>query len=596
MIRSGLSATFLLVTLLPAQTVTYVDAGATGNNDGSSWSNAYTSLQMALSNAAAGEVWIARGVYRPAPANGDRASSFVLKNGLSVFGGFAGSETKRSERDPAQNPVVLSGDLNGDDGSAWTNMGDNSYNVVRCAGLGMGTVVEGITITAGRALPTTWGAGIQVTGGNLTLRNCVVERNISGWAGGIGATSAGTILLEDCRVSGNMAWLGRGAGVHIDKSGSLVLRHCHFDHNDAVGGGTTQGVGGAVYLGFTTSLEATDCVFETNTALYQFPPTTYPSEGGAICALGGSFAIDRCQFIGNQATSGGAIYTYRDGVVRNCLFDANQAIRQNDIGGNAGAIFIAGSAGLTIDGCTFYGNEGTEDVGGVWANKLKDTWITNSIFWANKDRHGTVSETSVKGGKYAYLCVQNMLVARLGEDPIDPKKFPNCTDKDPQFVDADGPDNRAGTLDDDFRLMMVSPCVDTGDLAATLRGLDVGGMPRLLDGKLDGKLALDMGAHEFANLTLRETRGATTTRIDLDGNTALLTVLFLGAEGTPLLVQPFGEFWIDLLKPMLVLPVGAIPAQLTFPLPASPLTLEAQALGFTTAMHGAVSNPIPLRF
>jgi hypothetical protein len=54
---------FLLLgsSLLNAATI-YVDVDATGSNNGASWTNAYTSLQSAISNASSGdEVWVAEG-------------------------------------------------------------------------------------------------------------------------------------------------------------------------------------------------------------------------------------------------------------------------------------------------------------------------------------------------------------------------------------------------------------------------------------------------------------------------------------------------------------------------------------------------------
>ncbi len=63
-------ALFVVGAALPggvaAQRILYVDAGASGANDGSVWADAFTDLQDALAAAARGdEIWVAEGVYKP---------------------------------------------------------------------------------------------------------------------------------------------------------------------------------------------------------------------------------------------------------------------------------------------------------------------------------------------------------------------------------------------------------------------------------------------------------------------------------------------------------------------------------------------------
>ena len=52
-----------------ADQIIYVDAGALGSNDGSSWQDAYTYLHDALADANSlpnpPEIWVAQGIYRP---------------------------------------------------------------------------------------------------------------------------------------------------------------------------------------------------------------------------------------------------------------------------------------------------------------------------------------------------------------------------------------------------------------------------------------------------------------------------------------------------------------------------------------------------
>ena len=82
--------------------VIYVNAAAAGSNNGSSWANAYTSLQTALGAAnASDEIWVAAATYKPT-ATTDRTISFAMKNAVGIYGGFVGTETLRSQRNPAR--------------------------------------------------------------------------------------------------------------------------------------------------------------------------------------------------------------------------------------------------------------------------------------------------------------------------------------------------------------------------------------------------------------------------------------------------------------------------------------------------------------
>lgn len=96
------------------QPVVYVDDNVTGANDGSTWEDAYVDLQDALDHAATSggrvsEIWVAAGTYRPTkltnPAD-PRSATFQPLNGVGLYGGFAGWETERDQRDPTANETV----------------------------------------------------------------------------------------------------------------------------------------------------------------------------------------------------------------------------------------------------------------------------------------------------------------------------------------------------------------------------------------------------------------------------------------------------------------------------------------------------------
>ncbi|MDG2245561.1 MAG: right-handed parallel beta-helix repeat-containing protein [Flavobacteriales bacterium] len=87
----------------------YVDINASGSNDGQSWTNAFTDLQDALAVAGNGdEIWVSNGVYKPTTTT-DRDISFNIPDGVELYGGFAGGETNRADRDWQTNASIISG-------------------------------------------------------------------------------------------------------------------------------------------------------------------------------------------------------------------------------------------------------------------------------------------------------------------------------------------------------------------------------------------------------------------------------------------------------------------------------------------------------
>jgi hypothetical protein len=158
----------------------YVNDDAGGANNGTSWTDAYTSLQSAFSDSCT-EIWVAAGVYKPTTST-DRNATFQLENGVSVYGGFAGTETLLSQRDPATNVTILSGDIDNNDSqtpiitdiNTVTGNNTNSYTVVRGA---TGATLDGFTITAAYRDSGSCGGGCG--GGMLNSSSSPTLKNIS---------------------------------------------------------------------------------------------------------------------------------------------------------------------------------------------------------------------------------------------------------------------------------------------------------------------------------------------------------------------------------------------------------------------------------
>lgn len=320
------------------------------------------------------QIWVAAGTYVPGAT---RDSSFMLAAGVSLYGGFAGTESSLAGRDIVTNETILSGEIGDVDLQT-----DNVYHVVTAAA---GARLDGFTITAGYADGADFnddsGAGVVASDVEMTIANCLFR--------------------------GNYADRG-GAGVTLDYSTSTV-ESCRFQDNvtgdpSAISGG---GGRGAAIQAWGSSALITDCHFENNTA------TEF---GGAISAfVPGGMIIRRSTFVGNDAGQlGGAIADDQaDLTIVSCTFEGNS--------GDGAALVLLGSQG-TVTNCLFIGNEGTPSAIytqdefpeihactfdgnlGYWGTISQASGallISNSLFWNNRHPDGSwldpldVQETAV---------------------------------------------------------------------------------------------------------------------------------------------------------------------------------------------------------
>jgi hypothetical protein len=236
-----------------AGAIVYVDASASGTGDGSSWANAYPSLADAASGT---EIWVAKGAYKPTSST-DRTATFQLKDGVAIYGGFAGSETQRDQRDWQTNVTTLSGDLNGDDGANFANNGENSYHVVT------GATLDGVTIAGGNATatatniddPDNYGGGMYNLNSSPTLTNITFSGNSAYYGGGMSNNNSSP-TLTDVTISGNAAYLiGFGGGMYNLNSSGPTPTNVIFSGNSSgdYGGGMANGGGSPPLINVTFS-------------------------------------------------------------------------------------------------------------------------------------------------------------------------------------------------------------------------------------------------------------------------------------------------------------------------------------------------------
>ncbi|MGE3107143.1 MAG: right-handed parallel beta-helix repeat-containing protein [Phycisphaerales bacterium] len=387
----------LALPAVSAADVIFVRRSATGANTGASWTDAYTDLQDALLAARIGdEIWVAAGTYSPAPQppapdQANRDASFLMRSGVALFGGFAGDESARDQRDPEANTTILSGDLMQDDGDDFANSADNSFHVVVAISVDSTGILDGFTVRSGHAdgagmgaVPESkeQGAGLNIYYGGPVVRNCVFEFN---WCGNHGSLNdhGDTTRVENCVFRDNFS-VGFGAGLYIHNHSQTFVSDCMFLRNVA------SAEGGGMYSRSMAGAFIQNCLFSENLAVLG---------AGFYNAEGSSAHIHDSTFFGNFASIGGAgIYTDRTAVViSNCIFAENTA-GIDDAGGGAGSggsggggIWNTGGAPL-IRNCIFSGNAASFG-GGVYNIDLSQASIEDCFFTHNFAREA--------GGVYA---------------------------------------------------------------------------------------------------------------------------------------------------------------------------------------------------
>jgi len=330
----------------------YVKKNATGLNNGTSWVDAYTDLQSALTNAVMGtQVWVASGVYYP---GNQRLSTFLLRSGVELYGGFVGNEIEEGQRDWKNNITTLSGN-------------NLSYHVISASGVGFTAVMNGFTVTGGRAdgfTPDNRGGGIYCDQGGPTIENCTIVNNRAKKGGGL-YNKDSSPQITNCEFNNNSSTIN-GGGIFNNNS-NLLLMDCAFEAN------ISEDDGGGVY-NESGSPKIKHCTFSSNTGNF----------GGGIMNKSGSPEIINCTIANNKAwSSGGGI--------------------RNDV-----------SSTVTITNCTIVqnianGNNNTFGKGGGVSSENADIQLTNTII-ANNTRGTTVPEPDDCDNESANIVSESNLI------------------------------------------------------------------------------------------------------------------------------------------------------------------------------------------
>ena len=241
--------------------IRYVKVDGTGK--GTSWDDAMGDIQDAINSLAddkgtKGEVWVAKGTYTVTKLidQQDSPTSLLMKDGISVYGAFEGTEHTRAQRIAAsvdlkpwgwKNETILKANgFNRNDASwsendkdkAW-NIKSSSSHVVWFAPLPGGKAfsdnvyLEGFTIEGGSyqdkdnsIYEPQYGAGVYINDANAKMRYCTVRYCNPGATKTPSLTpKGGGIYCKNGMTEGNLVYncsAYQGGGIYIDEAGYIT--------------------------------------------------------------------------------------------------------------------------------------------------------------------------------------------------------------------------------------------------------------------------------------------------------------------------------------------------------------------------------------
>ena len=425
--------TIILLTLPAHAGVLYVKEGGTGN--GASWDQAFGDPQEAIELAAVNDnysqVWVAAGTYKPighpnTSGFRTREAHFSLRNGVAVYGGFAGNETELLQRDYEINQTIFSGDIG--------VVGDNSDNVYTVflhpegSNLDESALLNGVIITEGNAngeYPYDQSGGMYNLNSGPTLTNVTISNNtrrgihnyssspnltnvtISNNSGnGMSNQDNSNPTLTNVTISNNSGGIynyssspnlnnvtisnNSGSGMYNQDNSNPTLTNVTISNNSGRGmynsyssptltnvtisGNTVfgfffAGTGGGIH-NFSSSPILTNVTISGNTA--------QNGEGGGIYNSSSNPILTNVTISGNSTSSnGGGIYNDSSSpTLTNVTISGNTA--EN---GEGGGIYHTNNSKSKIVNCTIYNN--TAIYGGGMLNTDSSPIIMNSIFWGN---------------------------------------------------------------------------------------------------------------------------------------------------------------------------------------------------------------------
>ena len=451
--------------------IIYVDKDARGYNNGTSWYDAYTKLQDALTCArnrrgAATAIWVAEGAYSPTEDIYDADANFALIEGVGLFGHFGGVgtyETSPDQRNFADvnNTTILDG-----------RSGD--HDAVKCVVTADGiedAIVDGFVIRGG------YYTGVFLDDANATIVNCELKENYYG----VDIKNDSSPYIHNCLLIDNS-----GYGINCDSS-RPVIANSTFDGNNI-----TQS---AIYANWSI-VELTDCTVKNHT---NYSVQIYNSDIGmeGCCIKNNTYCIycSMSRLIINHSVIERNSYAGLACVSCSTLNLTNSVIRFN---GNCG-IYLQDMSSATIKNNWIHNNAGDYGYGIYFTGQTAQPLVRNNTIIKNR-LYGIYAESGTEPDIANCILYYNGTQTGTNGGPLQNIKYSCIQDgntndhninANPLFYDdLNDPNN--------LHLASNSPCIDKGDPNGNYDGeTDIDGQGRIIDGDADGNDIVDMGADEY---------------------------------------------------------------------------------------------------
>lgn len=204
--------------------VIYVKQGAEDGNLGTSWDDAFNSLDRAIEESVSeNEIWITEGTYYPAKVGGFNLKTEKAK---AIYGGFVGSEDNIDQRKWREHKTILSGKPNPDISSPV------SFNSILTL---YGKIADGLVVENGRT------KGIYALG-NSIIENCLVQNNYIGIELKPGNTRVNSCIIRNQKT--DLPWINlkdihpRGSGIVVSGGNyreRIEISNSYIYNNDGLG-------------------------------------------------------------------------------------------------------------------------------------------------------------------------------------------------------------------------------------------------------------------------------------------------------------------------------------------------------------------------